>query len=300
MKHINSKGGRKIEDGDGKNTMKNPEVVELEVDIKKLEYEIKSLKDEVETSKLRENTLEKENKYIKSERYMAMQRNEDLENMLKQLKLERDIQEDIKNLCNDELETKSVKKADAKQIEEWNFIYKTNRFYIKRRNGSIFYLNSIKEVLDLLIGDLKQMIHLKEVGRDISSKESDTILCMKKFIFDDEKMQPHYDHTPNTYTFEKSKEKCDKIQTFRKISSQKSHDVSHDDDPVYDETPQTISSVINKDAKLDSKECNEEKVEGKIFGKMSFDPPSFKLISQLTLEGYKEAKPMQNETEEDS
>ncbi|KAI3725558.1 hypothetical protein L1987_65348 [Smallanthus sonchifolius] len=143
------------------------------------------------------------------------------------------------------------------------------------------------------------MIHLKDVGRDISSKESDTILCMKKFILDDEKMQPHYDQTPNIDTFGKSTEKCDEIQTTEKISSQKSHDGSHDDEPVYDETPQTISSIINKDAKLDSKQCNEKRVEGKIFGKMPFDPPLFKLISQLTPEGYKEFEPMQNETEGD-
>ncbi|KAI3762233.1 hypothetical protein L1987_52658 [Smallanthus sonchifolius] len=162
MKHINSKGGRKMEDGGGKNTMKNPEVVELVVIIKNLEYQIKSLKDEVEASKLRETTLVKKNTNIKSE------------------------------------------------------------------------------------------------------------------------------------------EKCDEIQTSEKVSSQISHDVSHDDEPVYYETPQTISSIINKDAKLDSKQCNEEKVEGKILGKMSFDLPSFKFISQLTLEGYKEAEPMQNETQEDS
>ncbi|KAI3732726.1 hypothetical protein L1987_63933 [Smallanthus sonchifolius] len=74
----------------------------------------------------------------------------------------------------------------------------------------------------------------------------------------------------------------------------------HDDEPIYDETPKTIPSIINKDEKLDSKQCNKEKVEGKILGKMSFDPPSFKLISQLTQEGYKEAEPMQNETEKDN
>ncbi|KAI3742915.1 hypothetical protein L1987_60614 [Smallanthus sonchifolius] len=165
--------------------------------------EIKTLKDEVEASKLRETTLEKENTYIKSERDMAMQRNEDLENMLKQLKLERELVKDIKNLCNDELETKSVKKDDEKHIEEWNFIYKINRFCMKRRNGSIFYLNSIKEVLDLPIGDLKQMIHSKEDGKDISSKERHTILCMNKFIFNDEKMHPHYDQTPNNDTLGK-------------------------------------------------------------------------------------------------
>ncbi|KAI3815507.1 hypothetical protein L1987_15178 [Smallanthus sonchifolius] len=228
--HINSKGGRKMEDGGEKNTMKNPEVV---VNIKNLEYEIKTLKDE---------------------------RNEDLENMLKQLKLERELVKDIKNL----------------------------------RNGSIFYLNSIKEVLDLPIGDLKQMIHLKEDGKDISSKERHTILCMNKFIFDDEKMHPHYDQTPNNDTLGK----CGEIQTSEKITSQKSHEGSLDDEPVYDETPQTISSIINKDVKLDSKQCNEEKVEGKIFGKMSFNPPSFKLISQLTPEGNKEDEPIQNQTED--
>ncbi|KAI3704215.1 hypothetical protein L1987_74431 [Smallanthus sonchifolius] len=208
-----------MEDRGGKNTMKNPEVVELEVNIKNLEYEIKSLKDEVEASKLRETTLEKENKYIISERDMAMQRNEDLENMLKQLKLERDLQ----------------------------------------------------EVLDLPIGDFKQMIHLKDVGRDISSKESDTTLCMKKFILDDEKMQPHYDQTSNTDTFGKYKEKCDEIQTSEKTSSQKSHNGSHDDEPVYDETPQTISSIINKNAKLDSKQCNEEMVEDENSGEVDIN-----------------------------
>ncbi|KAI3687337.1 hypothetical protein L1987_81032 [Smallanthus sonchifolius] len=179
------------EDGDGKNTMKNPEVVDLEVIIKNLEYQIKSLKDEVEASKLRETTLVKENTNIKSERDMTMQRNEDLENMLKQLQLERDLQDDIKNVCNDDLETKSVEKSNAQQIEDWTFIYKTIRFCIKRRNVSLFYLNSIKEVLDLPIGDLKQMIHLKDDGKYISSKEQDTILCMKRnLIFTDEKMQP--------------------------------------------------------------------------------------------------------------
>ncbi|KAI3733192.1 hypothetical protein L1987_64412 [Smallanthus sonchifolius] len=105
--------------------------------------------------------------------------------------LERDLQNDINNLCNDDLESKSVEKSDAQQIEE------------------------------------------------------------------------------------------------------------QDDEPIYDETPQTIPSIVNKDEKLDLRQCNKEKEKGKILGKMSFDLPSFKLISQLTPEGYKEAKTMQNETEED-
>ncbi|KAI3717646.1 hypothetical protein L1987_69398 [Smallanthus sonchifolius] len=137
-------------------------------------------------------------------------------------------------------------------------------------------------------------------GGGKNTMKNPEVVELEKFIFHDEKMQPHYDRTPNTDTFKKSKEKCDEIQTSEKISPHKLHDVSHDDEPVYDETPQTISLIINKDAKLDSKQCNKEKVEGKIFGKMSFDPPSFKLISQLTPEGYKEAESMQNETEEDS
>ncbi|KAI3676324.1 hypothetical protein L1987_85930 [Smallanthus sonchifolius] len=223
MEHINSKGGRKMEDGWGKNTMKNPEVVDSEVIIMNLEYHIKRLKDEVEASKLRETTLVKENTNIKSERDMVMQRNEELENMLKQLQLERDLQNDINNLCNDDLESKSVEKSDAQWIEEWTFNYKTNRFCMKRRNVSLFYLNSIKEVLDLPIGDIKQMIHLKDDEKNISSKEQDTILCIKRnLIFADENIQPHYDQTPNTDTFGKSKEN---------FSSQISHDVSHDDEP---------------------------------------------------------------------
>ncbi|KAI3717455.1 hypothetical protein L1987_69085 [Smallanthus sonchifolius] len=150
-------------------------------------------------------------------RDMAMHRIEGLENMLKQLKLERDLEEDIKHLCNEDLETKSVEKADEEQIEEWDFLYKTNRFCMKRRNGSIFYLKSIKELLDLPIGDLKQMIHLKEVGKDISSKENDTILFLKKFIFDEENIRPKYDPTPYNETLGESKEKCDEVRTSKKI-----------------------------------------------------------------------------------
>ncbi|KAI3717507.1 hypothetical protein L1987_69172 [Smallanthus sonchifolius] len=173
--------------------VKNPEVVELEVNFMKLEYEIKSLKDEVEASKLRATALVKENTYIKLERDMAMERIEDLKNML------------------------------------------------------------------------KQMIHFKDAGKDISSKENDTILSMKKFIFDDENMHQKYDKTPHNETLGecvsgvKSIETCDEFQTSKKNNSQKSHEGIHDGEPVYDETPQTISSIINKDAQLDSKQWYEDK-----------------------------------------
>ncbi|KAI3670984.1 hypothetical protein L1987_87630 [Smallanthus sonchifolius] len=146
-------------------------------------------------------------------------------------------------------------------------------------NGSIFYLKSIKEVLDLPIGDIKQMIHLKEVGKNILSKENDTIICIKKFILDEENMQPKYDQTQHNdkvgewVSGVKYKETCAEVQTSEKNNSQKSHEGSHDGEPIYDETPQTISSIINKDAELDSKQGHEEKVQ---------------------------VEPMQNQAEEDS
>ncbi|KAI3784697.1 hypothetical protein L1987_43800 [Smallanthus sonchifolius] len=96
----------------------------------KLEYEVKRLKKEVETSKLRVDVLVKEKTYIISERDMAMQHIEELDNMLKQQKLERDLEENIKRLSNEELETKSYEKADENQIENWDFLYKTNRLTV--------------------------------------------------------------------------------------------------------------------------------------------------------------------------
>ncbi|KAI3724885.1 hypothetical protein L1987_64653 [Smallanthus sonchifolius] len=208
--------------------------------------------------------------------------------MLKQLKFERDLEENIKQLSYEEMEMKSEEKVDEKHIEDSDFLYKTNRLCMKRTNGSIFYLKSIKEVLDLPIGDIKQMIHLKEVGKNILSKENDTIICIKKVILDEENMQPKYDQTQHNdkvgewVSGVKYKETCAEVQTSEKNNSQKSHEGSHDGEPIYDETPQTISSIINKDAELDSKQGHEEKVQGKLFGKMSFEPPTFKLISQLT------------------
>ncbi|KAI3828449.1 hypothetical protein L1987_02550 [Smallanthus sonchifolius] len=173
--------GTKMIAGVEENTMKTDEVVELELKIQKLEYECI----------------------------------EELESMLKQVKLERELEKNIEQLINEGLETKSNEKAEENHIEHWEFLYKTIRFCMKRTNGSVFYLDHIKEVLALPLEDIKRMIQLKEV------------------------------------------------RTSDKNTSQKSHEGSHDGELIYDETPQTISSILIKDAKLVSKQGHEEEVQGK-------------------------------------
>ncbi|KAI3816253.1 hypothetical protein L1987_15946 [Smallanthus sonchifolius] len=205
-----------------KNTMETDEVVKWELKIQKLEDEVNRLKEVVETKKVTADALVKEKMYLISERDMAMQRIEELESMLKQLKLERENEKNTEEMNNEGLETNSNEKAGENHIEDWEFQYKTAHFCIRRKDGSISYLDHIKEVLNLPLQDIKRMIKLREDGKSNSNKENYLITW------------------------------------------------------------------------------NEEEVQGKVFGKMSFEPPTFKLISQLTPEGYKEVEPIQNETEGES
>ncbi|KAI3810664.1 hypothetical protein L1987_20286 [Smallanthus sonchifolius] len=101
---------------------------------------------------------------------MAMRRIEELESMLKHLKVERENEKNIEQLINEGLGTNSNKKAKENQIEYWEFLYKTARFCFRRKDRSIFYLEHIKEVLAIPLEDLKRMIQLKEDGKSISNK----------------------------------------------------------------------------------------------------------------------------------
>ncbi|KAI3811743.1 hypothetical protein L1987_21472 [Smallanthus sonchifolius] len=128
-------------------------------------------------------------------------------------------------LTNEELETNSNEKAKENHIEDWEFLYKTTRFCITRKDGSILYLDYIKEVLNLTLQDIKRMIQLKEDGISNSNKENYLIRCMKNFLFGEENMQPKYDQTP--YNEEggecesggKNKESADEARTSDKNTS---------------------------------------------------------------------------------
>ncbi|KAI3797904.1 hypothetical protein L1987_33168 [Smallanthus sonchifolius] len=269
--HINRKGAQEgnmdIEKGTNmitgveENTMKTDEVVELEDNIVYMSRpdvsavgwgvtEVNRLKEEVEIAKVTSDASVKE-------RDMAMQRIEELESMLKQLKVERENEKNIEQLINVGLETNSDEKAEENQIEDWEFLYKMARFCIRRKDGSIFYLDQIKEVLGSSSRRYK--------------KDDSVERGWNKYI-----KQRKLSNNIGV----KNKETTDEVRTSDKDTSQKSHEGSHDE-------------VV-------SKQWHEEEVQGKVFGKMAFEAPTFKLISQLTREGYKEVEPIHNQAEEES
>ncbi|KAI3810667.1 hypothetical protein L1987_20289 [Smallanthus sonchifolius] len=94
---LNDQAAEESSPGVEKDTMKTIELVELELKIQKLEFEVNMLKEEVETEKVTVDALVKEKTYLISKRDMAMQRIEELESMLKRLKVERENEKNIGN-----------------------------------------------------------------------------------------------------------------------------------------------------------------------------------------------------------